>query len=111
MQDKIGVRWTNGFSLLSDLGKFEVLTVVLVAIFLLTRRFMAGAVALSLYVGFHLVELYGKFFVNHPPPPEFMLRTKQIINLPQFHVRAESSYPSGHAGRTIFISIILFILL
>ncbi len=111
LQDKIGMNWTNEFSFLSEVGKFEITTVVLIVILLLTRKVMAGLIAFSLYVGFHVIEVFGKFFVDHPPPPEFMLRTEQLFNMPQFHVRSEFSYPSGHSGRTIFISIILVTLL
>ncbi|MBA3724192.1 MAG: phosphatase PAP2 family protein [Candidatus Levybacteria bacterium] len=110
-QDNISRSFDNEFSFLSDVGKFEVTTLILLAIFVVTRRIMAGVAAFSFYVVFHLIELFGKFFVNHPPPPQFMLRTEQILNFPQFHVRTENSYPSGHSGRTIFISIILLILL
>lgn len=111
LQDKIGDNWTNEFSFLSDIGKFEVSTIVLLAIFLLSRKIVAGIAAFAMYVSFHFVELFGKYFVNHPPPPEFMLRTEQILNLPQFHVRSEFSYPSGHSGRAVFISVILLTLL
>lgn len=111
LQDNLPRRLDNIFSLFSDIGKFEVSTIVLILIFAFSRKFLAGIAAMSLYVGFHLIELFGKFYVNHPPPPEFMLRTERIINFPQFHVRSEFSYPSGHSGRTVFISVILVILI
>ncbi len=111
LQDNIPRRLDDIFSLFSDIGKFEASTIVLILIFAFSRKFLAGIAAMSLYVGFHLIELFGKFFVNHPPPPEFMLRTERIINFPQFHVRSEFSYPSGHSGRTLFISVILVILI
>jgi membrane-associated phospholipid phosphatase len=110
LQDNIPRRLDHIFSYLSDIGKFEVSTVVLLLIFALSRKFIAGIVALTLYIGFHLIELFGKFFVDHPPPPEFLLRTEKMINFPQFHVRSEFSYPSGHSGRTVFLSIILLTL-
>lgn len=111
LQDKIPRRLDTIFSFFSDFGKFEISTTILIAIFVLSRKFLAGIAALSLYVGFHLIELFGKFFVNHPPPPEFMLRTERLINFPQFHVRSEFSYPSGHSGRAAFLSIILIVLI
>jgi undecaprenyl-diphosphatase len=40
-----------------------------------------------------------------------MLRTEHLVAFPQFHVRQEFSYPSGHAGRALFISTILLILI
>lgn len=110
LQDNIPRRFDNEFSLLSDIGSFEVLTVVLVVLLILWRKIQGVLFVLS-YVSFHLIELYGKFFVSHAPPPEFMLRTKRIIEFPQFYVRTENSYPSGHAGRTAFLSVVLILLI
>lgn len=111
LQDKIPLSFDNEFSLLSDVGKFQITTLVLLALFVFTRRFFAGAIAFGMYVVFHLIEIFGKFYVNHPPPAEFMLRTERILMMPEFHVRSEYSYPSGHSGRTIFISILVLVLL
>jgi undecaprenyl-diphosphatase len=111
LQDKTPLSFDNEFSFLSDIGKFQITTIVLLAIFVITRKFKAGIVAFAAYVVFHLIEIFGKGYVNHPPPPEFMLRTERIIAMPEFHVRTEFSYPSGHSGRSIFISVILLILL
>ncbi|MBI2036283.1 phosphatase PAP2 family protein [Candidatus Microgenomates bacterium] len=110
LQDNVSARLDNSFSLLSDIGSFEILTVVLLILLFLWRR-IRGLLFLFAYVLFHLIELYGKFFVAHAPPPEFMLRTQRIFDFPQFHVRAENSYPSGHVGRTVFLSAILLFLI
>lgn len=104
LQDNIGRRFDSYFSFLSDVGTFEVMLGVLLIVLVFLRK-IGGLLALALFGAFHLIELYGKFLVNHLPPPEFMLRTQKIINFPQFHVRLENSYPSGHAGRTAFISV------
>jgi len=114
LQDNISRRFDDSFSFLSDVGHFEVMTVVLVIIagwLAFKRRFLAAISAFCLFVGFHVIEIFGKFFVDHPPPPEFMLRTRDMVEFPQFHVRAEFSYPSGHAGRTAFLSVILIIMI
>lgn len=111
LQNNIPRRADNIFSLFSEVGKFEVMIIFLIIIFIVIRKFLAGIFALILFTGFHFFELFGKYFVNHPPPPQFLLRTKDIIDFPQFYVRTDNSYPSGHAGRTTFISIILFFLI
>jgi len=111
LQNNISRRVDDVFSTFSDIGKFEIMTALLVVIFVSLRKFIAGCVALVLFFGFHVFELFGKFFVEHTPPPQFMLRTKTIIDFPQFHIRADNSYPSGHAGRTMFLSAILLILI
>src|SRR5579859_8180686 len=111
LQDHISHRFDGVFSFLSELGKVEVMTVVLAAIFFFSRRFKAGIAAFGFYIAFHLIEIYGKYFVWHRPPPQFMVRTINLVPLSPFDVRTQNSYPSGHAGRTMFISVILFILL
>jgi undecaprenyl-diphosphatase len=111
LQDHLSHRFDGPFSFLSEIGKVEVMTVVLAAIFFITRRFKAGIMAFGFFVLFHLIEIYGKYFVWHRPPPQFMLRTENLIPLSPFEVRTQNSYPSGHAGRTMFISVILLILL
>lgn len=111
LQDNISRRFDDIFSTFSDIGKFEIMLITLLVIFAVIRKFIAGIVAIFLFFGFHLIELFGKFFVDHVPPPHFMLRTKTIIDFPQFYVRTDNSYPSGHAGRTMFLSVILLVLI
>jgi membrane-associated phospholipid phosphatase len=109
LQEHISHRFDDLFSMLSEVGKFEVMGIVLLVILIIRKKIIGGIVALGLFVGFHVIEIYGKFFVDHLPPPQFLLRTKHMVDFPQFHVRTENSYPSGHAGRTAFISVILII--
>ncbi len=106
LQDHIGRQFDSAFSFLSDIGAFEIMLGFLLVVLVFLRK-MRGVFALGFFGLFHLIELYGKFFVSHLPPPEFMVRTQKIINFPQFHVRAENSYPSGHAGRAAFLSILI----
>lgn len=106
LQDNISRRFDSYFSLLSDIGTFEIMLGVLI-VFLVLKRKIWGIFVLGLFGLFHLIELFGKVFVGHLPPPEFMLRTERIMNFPQFHVRLENSYPSGHAGRAAFISVLV----
>ena len=106
LQDHISRRFDDAFSLLSDIGKFEPMLIALI-ILLIVRRKLLGIIAFLLFASLHVFELYGKFFVEHLPPPQFMLRVKHLIEFPQFHVRAEFSYPSGHAARAAFLTIFL----
>src|SRR5579872_5167751 len=111
LQNHISHRFDGPFSFLSEIGQWEVMTVVLAVIFFVTRRFKEGIITAGFYIVFHLIEIYGKYFVWHRPPPQFMLRTQNLILLSPFEVRTQNSYPSGHSGRTLFISVILLILL
>lgn len=114
LQDRIPRRVDNEFSFLSEIGSFETMLIVLlilIAFLAWHRHSLAAISAFVLFGSFHVIELFGKYFVTHPPPPHFMLRTKQLVNFPQFYVSADFSYPSGHAGRTAFLSILLLVLL
>lgn len=104
LQDNLPRRFDDFFSLFSEVGKFEPMLIVLLVL-LVTRRKLWGIIAFMLFGFFHVFELYGKNFVEHNPPPQFMLRTKHLMDFPQFHIRAENSYPSGHAGRSAFLTV------
>lgn len=114
LQDHVSRKFDGLFSFLSDIGKFEIMSVILFIIagfFVVKKKFFAAVSACMLYIGFHIIELYGKYVVNHPPPPHFMLRTENVMSFPQFYIRSEFSYPSGHSGRAAFLSTILIIVI
>lgn len=106
LQDNIARRFDTTFSVFSDIGNFEVMLGVLLAL-LFFRRKILGIFTIGLFGLFHIIEIYGKTFVSHLPPPEFMLRTERWMEFPQFHVRLENSYPSGHAGRAAFLTALI----
>ena len=110
LQDHISRRFDPFFSFLSTIGRVEFVSVLLTIILVVYRKWK-GIIVLFLFGIFHLFEIYGKTFVNHLPPPHFLLRTQQLISLPNYYVSAENSYPSGHAARAIFITTILAIML
>ena len=80
---------------------------VFLILILILRRKIWGIITFGLFGLIHILELYGKFFIDHLPPPEFMLRTIRLVEFPQFHVRSEFSYPSGHAARAMFLTVLL----
>lgn len=106
LQDHISRRFDSWFSYLSTLGSFEPMTILL-AVLLVARRKILGIFTFGFFGFLHLFEIYGKTFVNHLPPPEFMVRTQHLIQLPQFNVRLQNSYPSGHMGRALFMTTFL----
>lgn len=114
LQDNIPRRWDEFFSLLSVIGRFETVTIflfVLLAIYTFIKRKFLALLAFVPFVGLHLIELYGKIFVDHPPPPHFLLRTHSPVDFPQFYVRSEFSYPSGHSARALFVTAVIGIFL
>ena len=106
LQDNISRRFDEPFSVFSDIGSFEPVLVFLILILILRRKIW-GIITFGLFGLIHIVELYGKFFIDHLPPPEFMLRTIRLVEFPQFHVRSEFSYPSGHSARAMFLTVLL----
>lgn len=110
LQDNITRRVDPYFSWFSTFGNFEVMLIVLLVLLVIFRNIWGGIVAFGLFGLFHIIEIFGKVMVDHPPPPQFMLRTEHAFDFPQYHVRLESSYPSGHSGRTVFIAILLILL-
>jgi membrane-associated phospholipid phosphatase len=110
LQDHMPRRFDDFFSGLSEFGQVEptgIILFIIAGLFFVRKKIVAALSAIVLFGVFHLFELYGKFFVDHLPPPEFMLRTKRLVDFPQFTVRTQNSYPSGHSGRALFLSTIL----
>lgn len=106
LQDHVSLRFVGPFSFLSDFGKVEVVSVILLLI-LAIRRKLSAFLAILFFGLFHFIEIYGKTFVHHMPPPHFMLRTIHVVNFPEFYVSTQNSYPSGHAGRAFFVTTLL----
>src|SRR3989344_9239872 len=106
LQDNIPRRFDEPFSIFSEVGKFEPMIILLIIILVLRRK-LWGIAAFGFFGLLHIIELYGKMFVEHLPPPEFMLRAKHLVDFPQFHIRSEFSYPSGHSARAAFLTVIL----
>ncbi len=103
LQNHMSLRFITPFSFLSDIGKVEIVSVILLIILAIHRK-LRTFLAFIFFGLLHFFELYGKFFVSHKAPPHFMLRTHDIFNLSPFFVRTENSYPSGHAGRALFVT-------
>ena len=98
------------FSLFSLFGSFEMVSLLLLLIWYLYKKLNLFYV-LILFGLFHILELLGKLFINHPNPPSEFSRYAIPFSFPSSSVNTGSSFPSGHMGRTIFISIILGIII
>lgn len=110
LQNNISRRFDDLFSFFSIIGSFEIAGLFLLVI-LAIRRKVWGIIVLFSFGFLHVLELYGKSFVDHLPPPFFMLRTEKLVEFPQFYVSTEYSYPSGHSARAIFITLLLAVFL
>lgn len=106
LQNKIPEIFATPFSILSLIGSFEIVSVILLILWLFIRK-LRYIFVLFIFLFFHLLELYGKAFVAHPGPPYLFFRYDIPFQFPTSYVQPGSSYPSGHLARTLFLATIL----
>jgi membrane-associated phospholipid phosphatase len=87
-------------------GTAEVVSVLLLCVLVATRR-RGSLVLLALYCLIAAIELAGKELLVHPSPPALQYHPVFAIPLPSSLLQTESSYPSGHAARTAFVTTLL----
>ncbi|MEK7070190.1 MAG: phosphatase PAP2 family protein [Patescibacteria group bacterium] len=92
----------------------EVSTVVVIALGLFAlvdfKKKKVRWGALLIFLAFFLLvlgEIYGKSVVHHPSPPFYMIKNPTTV-FPKNYINEQFSYPSGHAARAVFISMIIF---
>jgi membrane-associated phospholipid phosphatase len=113
-QDHFPRRVDEYFSLVTLFGspEFTVLIAGIMAFLSLIRKKILAFIGWSLIVPATIIEVFGKFVLYHPAPPNFLLRSIDLEkNLPHFYVHTDYSYPSGHLTRTVFISTIFFFII
>lgn len=106
LQNIIPQGFNFSFSVFSLLGSLEIAAVILLLLWHFNRK-MRLFYVLILFAIFHALEIFGKVFVTHPGPPLKLFRYDIPFLFPSSTAIAASSYPSGHLGRTAFISIII----
>lgn len=110
LQNHIPKKIDTIFSSLSLVGSFEILAGILFIIFIFRKKL----ISLLIFIPFataHLVEIIGKAFLHHPGPPHQFFRYNVEFLFPSSYVQPGSSYPSGHALRIVFVSVIFFYLI
>jgi membrane-associated phospholipid phosphatase len=106
MQNKVPKSFDAWLSVFSAIGTFEILTIVLIAIIIFLKK-LKGVLILIPYGILHVIEIYGKTFIDQNNPPFFFLRTESLFQFPSSYVKPGFSYPSGHSARAVFLAIIL----
>lgn len=111
LQDDIPVRFDEFFSWLSVFGRFEFsITILLITLFL--KRKILGFIAFCLFGFAHVIEIIGKTLLSQPGPPHMFLRTTDMASqFPGLYIHTDASYPSGHALRAIFLSVIFIFIM
>lgn len=110
LQNHVPVQLNTIFSIFSLVGSVEIISSFLF-IMLLIRKKLAAFLIFVPYTTAHLIEVVGKAIFHHPGPPFMFFRYNINFLFPSSYVQPGSSYPSGHALRTLFISIIFFYLI
>ena len=98
------------FSVLSLIGSFEILFIILCAI-LFAQKKLTAYMVIVLLLGAHLIEYLSKSFLFHPGPPLAFLRYNLHFSFFTSSIEPGSSYPSGHSLRIVFLCVIIFYLL
>ena len=110
LQDNLPKQYDSFLSSFSLIGSFEILAGLIFLIALLRKKVISLLVFIP-FAGAHVIELFGKALVHHPGPPFQFFRYNLEVLFPSSYVQPGSSYPSGHAMRTVFISLAFFYLI
>ena len=110
LQNHIPKKIDSVFSSLSLIGSFEILVGILFIIFIFRKKLTALLIFIPFAIA-HLVEVVGKSLLHHPGPPHLFFRYNIEFLFPSSYVQPGSSYPSGHALRIVFVSVIFFYLI
>jgi len=106
LQNHIPKKFDFILSIFSLIGSFEVLSIIIIIIAFIKKKLSYLLIFIP-YALSHIVEIFGKALFHHPGPPFLLFRYNLNILFPSSYVQPGSSYPSGHAMRTIFMSLIL----
>lgn len=98
------------FSVFSLIGSVEIASLILLLMLIIWRKLDTVYVLLG-YAVFHVIEIFGKYFIDHIGPSIKYFRYDIPFIFPTSGIKPGFSYPSGHAGRTAFLSAIIFILI
>lgn len=98
------------FSTFSLFGSAEIVLVLLLILRFVYKKLNIIYVLLG-FIIFHIIELTSKAFLQHLGPPRELVRYFFQFSFPSSGVKPGYSYPSGHVGRTMFISTIILIII
>lgn len=94
-------------TILTILGNFELTTLAVGFLaYWLYRRKKVILYSLVFFAVIMVFEMIGKTFIVNPGPPEEFFRYNLPFSFPALHVSTKYSFPSGHAGRTVFLAVV-----
>jgi membrane-associated phospholipid phosphatase len=109
LQDRVSESLIPLLSATTLIASFEVslILLIVITIFLLFKRKWFSVLILPIFASAHLVEIFGKSYIDHTAPPMHFLKTGDTTLFPQWYQHPISSYPSGHSMRIVFLGLIL----
>lgn len=108
IQNHIPKSFDTFLSFLSLFGSVEIIGLILLVVLIFHKKIFSLFAGLFLFGFAHFIEIFGKTFLRHPPPPFLFYRYNIPFLFPSSYVQPGSSYPSGHSLRIVFLSVILF---
>ncbi|HSW96944.1 MAG TPA: phosphatase PAP2 family protein [Candidatus Saccharimonadales bacterium] len=108
LQDHVPLKLDKVFPYFSVLASIQGMSLLLIILLIIRRQILRGLIILFFFFGAHIVELFGKLFINHPPPPFMFYRHLDAASFgfDRMYVQNGNSYPSGHSFRTVFVAIV-----
>lgn len=113
IQNAIPRRLDPFLSLFSILGSFEVtlgILLIITAVSFFKKKYLA-LLLIPAFGFMHIVEIIGKRFLDHPATPFMFHRYALDVIFPSSYVQPGGSYPSGHAMRTAYLTVLFFYLI
>ena len=103
------VKFDKYFLFFSSLANVEIISIFLLIFLIWRRKILSGLAILFLFAFSHIVEIFGKVFINHPPPPFMFYRHPDVTayTFQKYYVQEGNSYPSGHSFRSVFLAALL----
>src|SRR5258708_4035333 len=100
------------FPLFGALASFPIMALILMGTLVIVRKW-SGSIVLFVFLLSHGVEVFGKLYINHPPPPFLFYKHLDApdFSLQKYYVSGGSSYPSGHEFRSVFVGILILFLM
>jgi hypothetical protein len=107
LQDKFPKNLDDNVAVLIDFGAMEIQAIMFISILLLLPLAKETKLLLMIvYIVGLAVTVVGKAYLPHPAPPYMFQRGNQGLSFPGLHVQVDSSYPSGHTYRVVFLAML-----
>lgn len=109
LQNNISHVFDTPLSVFSLIGSFEISSFILLIIVAKLVPPKRRLIVIFFYFLILGIEFLGKTLIFHPNPPPKFFRYDIPFFFPSTHVSTSYSYPSGHAARTAFISLLVIL--